>query len=246
MREKAPFQYDDLEELHTELFSRADRVVPMYDIARGDTAPNVIGLRHDVDDNEGSLLTALRLAEWEFERGYSSTYFLLHGSHYWNDGMLVVAEQLEELGHEVGIHVNAIAEGLRMGRDPRPILREALTELRTAARVVGCVAHGDSLCHQAFFVNDEMFLESARPQCGAPDRVLQLDAKMLRLHPVSRGDFGLEYDANWLSRGVYISDSGGKWSQPFGQVAETFPARGQLHMLVHPDWWSEAFVEVAV
>lgn len=245
MRDVEPFQRADLEELG-ELLDRADRVVPMRDVWKGDTGPRTIGLRHDVDDNEGSLLTAVRLAEWEFERGFSSTYYLLHGAHYWNDAMLVAAEQLEELGHEVGIHVNALAEALRTGRPPQAILKEALDQLRMAVRVVGCVAHGDSLCHQAFFVNDEMFSESRRPHCGPADREINWGGRKLELRPVSRGFFGLEYDANWLPRGDYLSDSGGKWSQRFEDVAADWPERGQLHLLVHPDWWADAFVEVAV
>lgn len=245
MNPAAPFQPSDLQELG-EFLARAERVVPMHDIARGDTAPNVIGLRHDVDDNRGSLDTALRLAEWEFEHGYSSTYFLLHGSHYWGEDAFVAAERFEELGHEVGLHVNVIAEALRSGDDPRLILRESLSELRTAAKVRGVVAHGDGLCHDVGFVNDEVFVESPRPACGDPRRILVSDGRKLRLSPVPRGDFGIEYDANWLTRGDYLSDSGGKWSQPFGEVADVWPAKGQLHMLVHSDWWSEAFVEVAV
>lgn len=216
----------------------------MYDVARGDTSAGVIGLRHDVDDNAGSLDTAMRLAEWEFERGYSSTYFLLHGSYYWGEEMLMQAERLEELGHEVGLHINGIAEALRTNRDPRAIVREAVDYLRTAVRVVGCVAHGDPLCHKAFFVNDEMFTESRRPNCGDSTRTISFEGARVKLHPVSRADFGFEYDPNWLSRGNYVSDSGGQWSQPFDEIV--FPDTGQLHMLVHPDWWSEAFVEVAV
>lgn len=247
MNPTAPFTASDLLELHTSLLSQADRVVPMHDVARGDTGPGVIGLRHDVDDNPGSLDTAMHMAQWEFEHGYSSTYFLLHGSYYWGEDMLVKAEQLEELGHEVGLHVNAIAEALRTNRDPRAILREAIDELRTAVRVVGAVAHGDNLCHEAFFVNDEMFAESARPNCGDPTRTIQWGGSRVKLHPVSRADFGIEYDPNWLSRGNYVSDSGGRWSQPFDKVVDGFSQRtGQLHMLVHPDWWAQAFVEVAV
>lgn len=30
-------------------------------------------------------------------------------------------------------------------------------------------------------------------------------------------------------------------SQPFAEVADAWPSRGQLHMLQHPDWWGEAF-----
>lgn len=247
MNTAAPFFASDLEELDARLLSRADRVVPMYDVARGDTGPGTIGLRHDVDDNEGSLETTVRLAEWEFSRGYSSTYFLLHGSHYWGEEMLVVAEQLEELGHEVGIHVNAIGEALRTGQDPHVLFDEALTYLRTAVHVVGCVAHGDALCREngrLRFANDEMFSESPRPEIGAQTRTITHGTVSLRLAPIPRAVYGLQYDPNWLSRGVYLSDSGGKWSQPFDEVADAYLERGQLHLLVHPDWWSEAFVAV--
>lgn len=249
MRPQAPFRASDLEELDARLLSRAERVVPMYDVARGDTGAGVIGLRHDVDDNQGSLDTALAMARWEFARGYSSTYFLLHGSYYWGEQALNAAEEFEELGHEVGIHVNAIAEALRTQSDPHVVLAEALAYLRNSARVVGCVAHGDPLCRRkdesVVFVNDELFSESPRPGIGPATRTLVFKGRRMRLAPIPRSTYGLEYDANWLSRGNYVSDSGGRWSQPFERVVSGFPGDGQLHVLVHPDWWSEAFVEVA-
>jgi hypothetical protein len=124
------FTARDLEMLDARLFSRADRVVPMRDIWKGDVGRQVLGLRHDVDDNPGSFETALAMAEWEMEHGYSSTYFLLHGSHYWDADHLVRALAFEEMGHEVGIHVNALAEALRQRRSPEWILLEALGDLR--------------------------------------------------------------------------------------------------------------------
>jgi hypothetical protein len=242
VREREPFQYADLEELHTELFSRADRVVPMRDIHKGDTDANVIGLRHDVDDNIGSFWAALRMAEWEFEHGYSSTYFLLHGSHYWGPEMFEQVPQFEELGHEVGIHVNALAESLRIRQDPHAILAEALSELRASGvRVAGCVAHGDPLCHSSHFVNDELFTESRRESYGPADRMLVHERVAVHIAPMSRRAYQLEYDANWLRRGDYISDSGGQWSQSFSEVCAAWPERGQLHLLIHPDWWVDAF-----
>lgn len=252
MREREPFQPDDLEELHTELFSRADRVVPMRDIYKGDTAPMVIGLRHDVDDNETrrSFDTALRMAEWEFEHGYSSTYFLLHGSYYWGEEMLCQVPKFEELGHEVGIHVNALAESLKTGREPSRILASAIAELRNAGvRVCGSVAHGDQLCHQAKFVNDEMFQETPRVALGAPDRVLTHGKEQRRIEPLSRQIYGLEYDANWLPRGDYISDSGGHWNprpDSFHLACQHLGQAGQLHILIHPDWWGQAFAPTKV
>lgn len=243
----------DLEELDARLYSLADRVVPMRDIAKGDIGRRVIGLRHDVDDNQGSFETALRMAEWEFDHGYSSTYYLLHGSHYWTADNLVRALQFEELGHEVGLHVNAIAESLRLRRSADWILIEALGDLRSVGlRVEGCVAHGDPWCYAnrkgtgpVEFVNDEMFVESRREGLGAADREITEGNCTIKLEPRPRSDYHLTYDANWLSRGDYLSDSGGRWSQPFPDVVGRF-GDGQLHVLIHPDWWSAAFAEVTV
>lgn len=242
---RAPFKPADLEALDERLLARADRVVPLFDVFKGDRGAGVIGFRHDVDDNPLSFATALAFAEWEFERGYSSTYFLLHGAHYWPE-CLDLAPRFVDLGHEVGIHVNAVAVALLEDGDPHAILFTALEELRaTGVPVRGCVAHGDALCHAARFVNDEMFVESARSDYGRPDRFLRSGNVLIALEPVSRSLYGLEYDANWLPRDDYLSDSGGHWSAPFDGVVERF-AVGDVHlqMLVHPDWWSDAFTGV--
>jgi hypothetical protein len=245
----APYTPEDLDELHQRLYSLADRVVPMRDIWKGDIGRRVIGLRHDVDDNHGSFDTALAMAQWEFNHGISSTYYLLHGSHYWNADNLVRALEFEELGHEVGVHVNAIAEALRVRRSPDWILIEALSDLRSVGlRIDGCVAHGDQLCRarggEIRFVNDEMFAESPRPGVGKATRIVGWNGTQIMLEPRPRSDYHLSYDANWLSRFDYLSDSGGRWSQSFDDVVGRF-GEGQLHMLVHPDWWGGAFAKVA-
>ena len=247
------FDRRDLDQLDRLLYSRADRVVPMRDVWKGDIGRNVIGLRHDVDASsekaEDAFETALAMARWEFDHGYSSTYFLLHGSSYWTTGNLARAMEFEELGHEVGLHVNGIAEALRQVRDPVEIVAEALAELREFVRLDGCVAHGDDLCYdergRLRFVNDEMFLQSQRPKMGDPCRIVTHGNVAVPIAPVSREELGLGYDANWLARGNYLSDSGARWSQPLDEVAESF-GNGQLHVLVHPDWWARAFERVAV
>ena len=252
MNWNAPFDASDLEELDARLFSIADRVVPMRDISKGDIGRRVIGLRHDVDDNPGSFETALHMAEWEFDHGYSSTYYLLHGSHYWNADNLVRALAFEELGHEVGLHVNAIAEALRHRRSPDWILCEALGDIRSVGlRVDGCVAHGDPLCYRneamsgpLRFVNDEMFTDSPRPELGEPDRLVAWRGTTVKLEPRPLSDYHLAYQANWLPRGDYLSDSGHRWSQPVDDAIGRF-GHGQLHVLMHPDWWGAAFERVA-
>lgn len=246
MNLRSPFTPTDLDELDERLLSHATRVVPLFDVFKGDTGAGVIGLRHDVDDNPLSFETALAFAEWEFARGYSSTYFLLHGAHYWTPETLELVPRFVELGHEVGIHVNALALALLEDGDPHRILFIALDDLRaTGVTVRGCVAHGDRLCHASRFVNDEIFVESRRRDFGAADRELVAGNVAVRIEPVSRSLYGLEYDANWLSRDDYLSDSGGVWSQPFEDVAVRFDAGCHLHALIHPDWWTEAFERVA-
>lgn len=248
MRPSRPFLEDDLAELDETLLSRADRVVAMVDVFKGDTGPGVIAMRHDVDDSHGSLDTALRMAEWEAARGYRSTYYLLHGSHYWPNRD--AARELVKLGHEVGLHINCVAEAIRQSRDPHDILTETLHELRCAVCVVGVVGHGDSLCRASDgsvrFCNDEVFLECARPALGAHDRTID----GVKLEPRSMWDYGIKYNAIWLPRAAVLSDSGGRWTDgyegSFEDTAASFPFAGQLHVLQHPDHWAPAFVHEAV
>lgn len=243
MRDRYPFRRDDLREL-AELLDRAEEVVAMREIAAGELHPNVIGLRHDVDN---VLEPCLELSDWESRRGYRATYFVLHDSPYWNDPVLPgVLEVIASRGHEIGIHVNAIAEALRTGGDPDRILEAALARLRGwGHNVIGAAAHGEQpTCAIAHFVNDEMFEECARPEYGDPDRVLALADVRLRLRPRPLSDYGLEYDTYRIGRReLYLSDSGGEWAAPgFEAIRDAFPAPdGQLHILQHPCWWLDAF-----
>lgn len=242
MRAEAPFQPDDLEHLDT-LLSRADRVVPMREIAAGDTAPGVLGLRHDVDN---VIAPAVAMAEWEAERGYRSTYFILPTAPYWRQKEMLEESlhAIADCGHEIGYHLNAVTAAIETGRPVHEIIEETVGELRGYGfPVTGVVAHGDQACYRHNFINDEIWLESPRPSYGAPDRVI---AGSVRLAPVPRETFGFTYDPNWLPRAEYLSDSGGRWSRPFDDVAEGFPYGGQLHMLVHADHWPQAFPNLAV
>lgn len=231
MRRGAPFQPDDLDDLGV-LLSQASAVVAMEDVYDGHTDVGAVGMRHDCDN---VISPAVHMAEWEAERGWRATYYILHTAPYWNDKRLLRAclERIVGLGHTIGIHNNAVADSVRFGGDPTVILDLAVHELRSYGfEIRSTVAHGDPLCHVERFVNDEMFLGCERTGWGG-----------VPLRPVPLGMFGLEFDANWLPRGDYVSDSGGEWSRPFDTVK--VPADlGQLHMLVHPDWWGEAFDRV--
>lgn len=239
MRRVAPFQPDDLAELD-ELLLRAETVVAMEDVQDGNDRPGMIAMRHDVDHD---LNAAVKLARWEAERGYRATYFILHTAPYWQlkEQLRPSLELIAELGHEIGIHTNALAVALATGADPGEVLEAAIAELRSYGHPVrGVVGHGDPLCHTARFVNDEQFVECARPSFGEPGRELQAGDVRVQLAPRPLADFGLDYCAIHLRRGFMLSDSGGRWSTPFDDAAAGFPYGGQLHILQHPCWWAEA------
>jgi hypothetical protein len=242
VRAEEPFLLSDLDEL-CKLLGNADEVIPMLEVASGNHDQQTIGMRHDVDH---FLEPALEMARWEAGRGFHSTFFFLHTASYWKQ-RTEMAEALDEisgLGHEIGFHLNSISAAIEHGGDPVEIATEALAELRSYGHpVVGVVAHGDPLCHRHGYVNDEIFRESQRRSYGLPGR----EIAGVRLRPISRLDLGLVYDPNWLPRGNYLSDSGGRWSQPFEEIASTYPPPfGQLHMLVHPIWWRKALKGIGV
>ncbi len=237
------FTREHLDELDR-LLATASAVVAMQDVHAGNHRPDVIGLRHDVDDNAHSLETAVIIAGWERAHGYRSTYFVLHTAGYWDDEHFLRAqlEQIAVHGHEIGIHTNAIAESLRTGHDPQDILYDAIEQLRGwGFPVLGVAPHGDELCRRAGFVNDEQFVECARPEMGSPTRTLTHRGRELPLAPLPLATFGLEYETYRLPKGRYLSDSGGEWQPAVWPTGD-----GQLHILQHPDWWSQAFVREAV
>lgn len=244
MRPTGPFTRQDLVELDERLLDKALAVVAMESVAGGQMWPQVIGLRHDVDDNTSSLETAVRFAEWEADRGFRATFFILHTAAYWQDkdNLMRCLDRIGEFGQEVALHNDCISAAIVSGRDPLEILEEATDELRSYGfRVSGTVAHGNGMCREngiVRYVNDEVFTECARPTIGEPER----SVAGVNISPVPMSSFGFEYDANWLPKAAYLSDSGRSWSDPgFDATAESFPFDGQLHMLVHPDWWPQAF-----
>jgi hypothetical protein len=244
-----------------EFFETAHAVVSMREVLAGNRDPRVIAVRHDVDNHREALATAVELARWEAENGWRSTYFLLHTAQYWTDGRWrQTAETIALLGHEIGLHVNAVAYALQHGGDPNEIVFEALEELRDAGHVVtGIVGHGSQpICTQAEFANDEQFVECARPKMGEPDRELSYGGRTLRLDPRPLADFGLQYEAIGLRQyelngikktregQVYNTDSGCKWHYPFSETIAEFNAitDGQLHLLIHSDHWHQAFDKI--
>ncbi len=248
----------DLERL-ADLLCTADDVLPVREAwaRRDDWGERMIALRHDMDHD---LENAVRFAEWEAARGWRSTYYVLHSDWYWGDApdgspspfVLQALDRIASLGHEIGVHNNALTVALRTGQDPVRVLDRVLSALRRHGfEITGTVAHGDPLCHVVGYVNYEMFTDCPAPQLGPPDRLLEWNdpstrtTRQLQLAPVPMADLGLDHEANAIGHTLYLSDTGGKWNVPYAGIDDQFRREGgYLQVLAHPVWWAlsgEAF-----
>ena len=242
----------DLDELDA-ILSGADAVVDVRSLVSlppEARAPRTVAMRHDTDSD---IDNAVRFAEWEAERGYRASYYVLHSDWYYRDGghapsryVLRALARIRDLGHEIGLHNNAIAVALRTGRDPVEVLGTELDHLRRAGfDVTGTAAHGDALCRALGFNNGEVLVETPRPGLGSGARTIAgtdpASGRVVRceLRPVEMASLGLAYEANYLRHRHYLTDSHGRWNRPLATAAGAF-ARGDatLSFLIHPAWWA--------
>lgn len=228
-RENYPHKFTSQDAEAFATFLRSAPVRPMRESIGG--GPGIY-LRHDIDHN---IEHAVAFGEWEAAQGIRASYYVLHTEWYYQDearlrrGM----ERLVELGHEVGLHQDAVAEAWRRGaratldRSVMPagdcaiaadIVREEVARLRGwGFDIVGSATHGTGLWKTNQITNSFLWAAGYQPE-----------------------DFGLEYEAYHLHRSAYyISDNRGVWSEP-----PHFDG-GQTHVLTHPCHWPALKVAVA-
>ncbi len=233
------FEPSDLSRLDRYILSQAEAVVSLREVFAGNRASKVIGMRHDIDNAPGAFSCGLRIARWEAKRGYRSTYYLLHTAAYWRapsfeDGV----REFAALGHEVGIHNDALGRAVEVGGDPNAIFAEALETLRAVGPPIrSVVAHGNRLLLPLDCRNDEIFKECARPNFGDPNRMIG----ELRLDPLPLAEYELDFEAaRTLGRALELADSGGNGWIDLHDIEKKWPRKGQLHINQHPDWWTRA------
>lgn len=214
-------------------------------------------IRHDIDQD---IENAVVKARWEAEHGIRSTYCVLHSAWYYgrfdeNRNVIARSEEMvercleiQELGHEINLHNNAVVVGVRSGRDPFDILAEELDYLRSrGVHITGTSTHGDPLCSQLGFYNMEVFSETVYASMGGR-RTIEHQGNRVEIGARSMGELGLAYEGYDLPRDVYISDSGGKLKLVTGaagragltreELGDAVPYRQIVGILTHPVWWN--------
>ena len=236
------------------------KTVTTGEFVRRPEAANLVALRHDVDY---SIDVALECGFREQEAGCRATYFMLHTAPYWSDPQLIdKCLQLQDLGHEIGLHINLLAQWHRgeiddIGRALEGLLRS----LRAAGlKIEGVAAHGDASCYTVGFTNYWLFadLRPADPataergvtaegsRAGASSRridypadrhaLMRADGKSFDYWSLKLQDFGLRYEASRLDNNRYFSDSGGSWKRSPDPISEDL-STGRVLVLMHPIYW---------
>ncbi len=211
-----------------------------------------IALRHDVDH---TLDLAVELAHIESDAGLRASYYLLTGHRYTADDLFVEkCLRIQELGHEIGLHNDAITRWVREDRPPLDSLGEFLARLRDAGlRIKGTATHGDPECYEFGYLNSWLFAESkgdiggrfnaeGLPSHDTAESIearaeLTVDGRRLALLDVSMSDLDLGYEAHRVPVDRYFTDSGGSWRRSPDPMREKL-RRGRTQVLMHPEWWA--------
>lgn len=237
----------------TEKRGEEEQIFSIKDYINSKNSGKNVLFRHDVDHD---IEEALRMARWEINNGFTSTYCILHSAWYYGElkkkkyhHSQLLKDSIADLvamGHEINLHNNVISESLRQGINPRETIFREIDFLRSlGADVVGTSTHGDKLCNQFNFRNFEIFEEIAA--VFSLDNQRPPNAELCdSIGCVSMEELGLSYEAYGFSPSVYISDSGGGlrchlgqvgWSSCVDSLSLSYNPKIERYVLTHPVWW---------
>lgn len=234
--------------------------IPVRELHADSETTGLCALRHDVDYD---LDVALEMAYWEHKAGARATYYLLPTAPYWADERLPdKCLQLQDYGHEVGLHVNALAQWAGGETDdPEHTLIEQLDVLRKSGiSVTGIAAHGDGRCYEFGVSNYWCFRElkpndpaqhedgrtAEGPYESAPENrrlhyptdhvAIRRDGSRYLLWSISMEKLRLNYHAWHTNFDRYFSDSGGAWNRTPNPI-EYVKNSERWQVLIHPIYW---------
>ncbi len=228
-----------------------------------------VALRHDCDH---SMQNALTMARTEALRGYRATYYLLppdgftvktnyfgsveKGRLEFSPRLLAAAKYLVDLGHEVGIHNDAITLALFLRRTAEDVLAEQIAHFRNAGIPIrGTAGHGSPLCKTLGYLNSQLFAKLKTTAPAEPYRSSEVthNGHTVAKYRVTLANLELNYEADYVPKHASFSDSNGvfrikrkagdliKADSAFAsqQIIDACVAEcdGKFQMLIHPCHW---------
>lgn len=183
---------------------------------------------------DGEFTNAVRMAEWESAEGLRATYYVLHSASYYREhgdiapDLRIALARIEGLGHDIGLHNDAVTVWKATGRKSTAVLERELADLRILHPINSTAAHGSAVCRRLGIVNYEVFTECF---AGHPE-----------LEPVPMRSLGLDFEAYHVDHDTYVSDAGGVWktyAHSQGAWTETQQLGDRIVVLMHPCHWGD-------
>lgn len=197
-------------------------------------------LRHDLDI---SLDLALELGALEHSMGIHATYFVLHTAVYYHEpNFIAKCLQLQNMGHEIGLHYNIINVcRANPHLTPKIVLDKEIEYLRSnGIKIYGLAAH--SGCHPVPIVSYHIFKEFK--EIGIPKWLTNIPTKCdnVDLFTLSFVDYGLyesyyiHLDPSQNPQIEYFSDCYGKGTliEKIDIALRKVPQPLVYQMLLHP------------
>jgi hypothetical protein len=224
--------------------------VPDLDLTKG----RYLAIRHDIDYD---MEKAVKMARLEYDNGISSTYFVLPSAPYFrcSEVFARILDRIGSMGHEIGLHNDFLTTYLTQS-EPKAkgiieVIAEPLQFLRNHGfRCYGTAAHGTLHARENGYVNYHVWTECPEKNFEAPTKVT--------FPRITMKAFDFKYEAYYLPRDAYLTDSGHHWQafvrpdyEPFERmknpIADPFKAielfntmeAGIMQCLFHPVWWGD-------
>jgi hypothetical protein len=173
-------------------------------------------LRHDVDY---TLDGVLEFAQIEHALGARASYlFRVHADEYnlFSCTAFSLVRAIRNLGHEIGLHFEAMNAGRALNIDPTVLLKREKAVLETILgyevhtcsehREISGVVHSTPLYHEQF-------------------------------DPYAAGFKFFAMDPRYCSEMKYLSDSNAHWRE--GDPTVHYGKHRRMQVLIHADWWFE-------
>jgi len=244
----AVFTYDQYRSLLKELAKDKYIVLPINQYRKYKSASKVlIGFRHDVDWHP---FKAVEMARMEKEYGLFSTWYILPTAPYYGkyelneinpfNCMAPVYRELQNLGGEVGIHLDLLTNMVIQHLDPMVENRNNLKYFRNIGiHIYGASAHGSAIAQKTRINNYEMFSDFTTR------KFFTYDNERFYVGQYTMKQYGYEYEAYHVDYSWYFSDVGGKWNVKDGsfnalmEQLKSAPNGTRIELLVHPVWWGK-------
>ncbi|MEX2577559.1 MAG: hypothetical protein WD342_00765 [Verrucomicrobiales bacterium] len=155
-------------------------------------------------------MSALRTARMEADCGIRSSWYILHTSPYygnWKEDVFLrhscmrhIYRQIEDMGHEIGLHTDGLHVYQGWGADGAAAVREEIEWLREAGlKIEGTTAHNSvgayGACNYAIFKGRQKALWDKPGEC--PDS-MTFQGKTALLQQLDEKELGLRYECNEL------------------------------------------------